>query len=70
MATPDGPEGDDAILVCAMCKKLIPASTAVSPEGHDYVLHFCGPKCRADWEREQGDELERAHRARSGVDRG
>lgn len=54
---------------CSVCKKLIPASEGVSPEGHEYVLYFCGAKCRAEWEREQAEATEEAFEARSGVKR-
>lgn len=52
---------------CAVCKKLVPSSEAISPEGHEYVLYFCGGECHAEWEREQADELEREFGERSGV---
>lgn len=52
---------------CAICKKRIPASTALSPEGHDYILYFCGGKCYARWERDEAAELERTFERRSGV---
>ncbi len=54
---------------CAVCKKQIPASAAVSPEADDYVLHFCGGECRAQWEREQAKKLEEAFAHKSGVKR-
>jgi hypothetical protein len=55
------------LVECAVCKKLIPPSEAVSPEGHEYVLYFCGGKCHAEWEREVAEEAERAFQAHSGV---
>jgi hypothetical protein len=39
----------------AVCKKLIPISQAISPEGHEYELYFCGGECHAEWVREQGE---------------
>jgi hypothetical protein len=48
-----------ATVECAVWKKLIPASEAISPEAHEYVLYFCGAQCHAEWEREQSEELER-----------
>jgi hypothetical protein len=36
-------------LVCAQCRGTIPASAAVTFEGSDYVRHFCGGDCLADW---------------------
>jgi hypothetical protein len=54
---------------CVLCKKLIPPSEAVSPEGHDYVLYFCGADCRAEWERQRAEQVEREFEERSGVKR-
>jgi hypothetical protein len=54
---------------CVLCKKLIPASEAVSPEAHDYVLYFCGADCHAEWERRRAEQLEREFEERSGVKR-
>jgi GMP synthase-like glutamine amidotransferase len=55
---------------CAVCKKLIPPSEAISPEAYEYVLYFCGAQCHAEWEHEQAEELEREFEQRSGVKRG
>jgi hypothetical protein len=52
---------------CALCKKWIPASEAVNPEAHDYVLYFCGAECHAQWERERALQVEKTFRERSGV---
>jgi hypothetical protein len=32
-------------LECEMCLKEIPASAAFTPEGSEYVGHFCGIAC-------------------------
>lgn len=48
----DGKLPDEALggtLVCAQCQGKIPASAAVTFEGSDYVRHFCGGDCLADW---------------------
>ena len=34
---------------CNLHGKTIPASVAVTFEGSDYVRHFCGSDCLADW---------------------
>ncbi len=52
---------------CAVCLKEIPASEAISPEGHDYVLYFCGGDCHAKWVREQAEVLEQQFETDSGV---
>jgi hypothetical protein len=57
----------EGMVECAVCKKLIPPSEAVSPEGHEYVLWFCGGACHAQWERERAEETEKAFGRRSGV---
>jgi hypothetical protein len=58
-----------ATVECAVCKKLISPSEAISPEAHDYVLYFCGGQCHAEWECEQAEKLEREFEQRSGVKR-
>jgi hypothetical protein len=55
---------------CALCKKLIPPSEAVSTEGHEYVLYFCGADCHVEWERQRAEQVEREFEERSGVKRG
>jgi hypothetical protein len=54
---------------CAVCKKLIPPSEAISREAHEYVLYFCGGECHAEWEREQAQDVEQAFEEHSGVKR-
>lgn len=39
----------ETALVCSRCGAPIPASAAVTFEGSDYVRHFCGSDCLADW---------------------
>lgn len=34
---------------CAVCLKEVPQSTAVDFEVGDYVAHFCGLECYAQW---------------------
>jgi hypothetical protein len=52
---------------CAVCKKLIPPSQAISPEALDYVLYFCGRQCYAEWERDRAEESEREFEQRNDV---
>jgi hypothetical protein len=54
-------------IACAYCKRSIPASEAVQPEAHDYVLYFCGGECHAHWERQRAQGVEEACGRRSGV---
>ena len=45
---------------CSECLKRIPADGTASPEGEDYVRHFCGLTCLRRW------EMRRAQFARVG----
>jgi len=65
--TNGNPKGATETVTCAVCHQEIPASTAVSPEGHDYVVYLCGGGCRAKWERERAAAVEQAFEVRSGV---
>lgn len=55
---------------CEQCLKEIPPSEALSREADDYVLYFCGPRCHAEWEREQARETQRSFADKSGVHEG
>lgn len=39
----------DTPLHCGSCGEAIPASSALSFEGEDYLRYFCGTGCLADW---------------------
>lgn len=34
---------------CDCCGEDVPVSTALTPEGEEYVRHFCGEKCYDKW---------------------
>jgi len=36
-------------VACEVCKKLIPKDAALTHEGMDYTLYFCGTKCLDYW---------------------
>lgn len=36
---------------CDCCHAKIPLSSAFTPEGRDYVHHFCGSKCFDQWKK-------------------
>jgi YHS domain-containing protein len=38
-------EPADPLLECGVCLKEIPESAAFTPEGGEYVGHFCGNEC-------------------------
>ena len=39
---------------CEVCLKEVPLSTAVDFEVGDYVAHFCGLECYAQWKGRDG----------------
>jgi hypothetical protein len=41
---------------CATCRRELPQDQALTPEGGDYTLWFCGIECYAQWRREQGSD--------------
>lgn len=41
---PAAPSAEPAI-ACDVCRKEIPLSAAFTPEGAEYVEHFCGLEC-------------------------
>ncbi|WP_081908778.1 DUF3330 domain-containing protein [Ferriphaselus sp. R-1] len=44
MDTSDSPSSGPLVR-CSTCRKEIPKSTALMPEGSEYVEHFCGTDC-------------------------
>lgn len=44
------------ICYCEFCHAHIPLSSALTPEGKDYVFHFCGPACFEKWEKNKPEE--------------
>ena len=45
MATPTHPEIKSQQVSCSICRKEIPLSAALTPQGADYVGYFCGIEC-------------------------
>lgn len=43
---------------CEACCKHIPLSSALTPEGADYVRHFCGTECYEKWQMRQKTRLD------------
>jgi hypothetical protein len=41
------------LVSCETCLKEIPASVARSPEGEEYIHHFCGLECYRRWQEEK-----------------
>lgn len=39
---------------CGYCRRDIPRSVAMRTDADDYVRHFCGPDCYAQWKKERG----------------
>lgn len=49
---PDHPESAEVEKVpCQVCRKEVPLSEAKISEAADYVAHFCGLDCYAEWKR-------------------
>jgi hypothetical protein len=46
------PEG---LVACEICLKEIPRSVALSQEGSDYVLYFCGDNCFVEWQKDRAE---------------
>jgi len=43
-------DGDVCVpLICNLCKAEIPPSAALTFEGADYTVHFCGLGCMETW---------------------
>lgn len=47
---------------CDICRKEVPLSEATTPEAVDYVAHFCGLECYAQW-KQQHDQAGQASKA-------
>lgn len=47
------------LIDCEICLKEIPEAAAMTEEGKDYVLHFCGLECYAAWKQKQGKAPEK-----------
>lgn len=41
---------------CDCCHQDIPLSTALTPEGMDYVYHYCGEDCFEKWKKMKREE--------------
>lgn len=44
------------IISCQVCNKEVPLSEAKVSEAADYVAHFCGLECYAEWKRNSARE--------------
>lgn len=40
------------LVSCELCMKEVPLSEARNFEAEDYVAHFCGIECYAEWKRQ------------------
>ena len=49
------PAGEKQV-VCHVCLREVPISSAMSEEASDYVLHFCGLVCYEKWRSQQGSK--------------
>lgn len=46
---------------CGECMKELPSFAAVTREGSDYTMHFCGLNCFERWRRHHPVEAARLH---------
>lgn len=46
----------DKHLTCDCCHNEIPLSAALTPEGLDYVRHFCGTECFEKWRKQKKED--------------
>ena len=53
MTKPAKPRAEE-LVACEICLKEIPVSEAKSEEALDYVVHFCGLECYAQWKARNG----------------
>lgn len=57
-------EDDQCVaLPCAQCLDEIPDSLADNPEAPDYVAHYCGMDCLAEWQDKQARQVPRPDEA-------
>jgi hypothetical protein len=59
---------EPAMVECEVCRRLIPPSQAVHPEGLDYVLYFCGAGYLAEWQKAREAGMEKVFDMRAGVE--
>ena len=48
---------EPTLIDCEICFKEIPDSVAMTEEGEDYVVHFCGLDCYAAW-KQKGEKTQ------------
>jgi YHS domain-containing protein len=53
MTAPTHPALPEQRVACSVCRKEIPLSSALTPQGADYVLYFCGAECYEEFAAEQ-----------------
>ncbi len=56
MTTPPHPSLTPERISCSVCRREIPLSSALTPQGEDYVLYFCGIECYEEFAAEQRSE--------------
>lgn len=44
---------------CGYCGDEIPVSAALTPEGMDYTMHFCGKACYEDWQKNHNEQQQK-----------
>lgn len=50
-----------AVLTCEECCAQVPGDEAITEEGTEYVMYFCGIDCYDTWHRRCGEDLQLDH---------
>ena len=53
MPGPDRPKMPEQQIACSICRKEIPLSSALTPQGAEYIEYFCGIECYEEFMTEQ-----------------
>ncbi len=53
MPGPDRPQMPEPQIACSVCRKEIPLSAALTPQGAEYIGFFCGMECYEEFVAEQ-----------------
>jgi len=56
MTTPTHPDIPSQKIACSVCLKEIPLNMVDTPEGSDYIGHFCGIECYEEFAAQQKTE--------------
>lgn len=49
-------QAEEIMVACGICLREVPESEARNGEATDYVIHFCGLECYAEWRKQSADK--------------